>query len=71
MKVLAADIGGTSLRAALVDDEGEILERRAGATPGDPAEGVEQLRGYWDALGPGDGCDFGIDALKAYPDLSC
>ncbi|MHC4731567.1 MAG: ROK family protein [Planctomycetota bacterium] len=55
MKVLAADIGGASLRAALVGDDGEILERRAGATPRDPAQGVEQLRGYWDALGPADG----------------
>jgi glucokinase len=55
MKVLAADIGGASLRAALVGDDGAILGRRAGATPRDPAQGVEQLRGYWDELGPADG----------------
>lgn len=55
MKVLAADIGGTSLRAALIGDDGRILDRRAGPTPKDPAQGVEQLRGYWDALGPADG----------------
>ncbi|MHC4817342.1 MAG: ROK family protein, partial [Planctomycetota bacterium] len=41
--------------AALVADDGEILERRAGSTPEDPGQGVEKLRGYWDALGPADG----------------
>jgi glucokinase len=55
MNVLAADIGGASLRAALVGRGGAILGRRAGPTPQDPAEGVALLRGYWDALGPAEG----------------
>jgi glucokinase len=55
MNVLAADIGGASLRAALVGEGGAIVERRAGATPRDPADGVTQLRAYWDALGPAAG----------------
>ncbi|MHC4550430.1 MAG: ROK family protein [Planctomycetota bacterium] len=52
MKVLAADVGGTSLRAALVEDDGKILARRAGATPQDPDEGVALLRAFWNELGP-------------------
>jgi glucokinase len=32
--VLAADIGGTQMRAALVDEEGRVLLRRTAATPG-------------------------------------
>jgi predicted NBD/HSP70 family sugar kinase len=55
MNVLAADIGGASLRAALVGEGGAIAERRARAAPRDPADGVTQLRAYWDALGPAAG----------------
>jgi glucokinase len=40
--VLGADVGGTQMRAALVDHEGNVLLRRAVATPGD-AEVPEAL----------------------------
>lgn len=45
--VLAADLGGTNMRAALVDGSGEILERREEPTPpgtDGPAAFVELLR---------------------------
>ena len=35
LPVLAADVGGTQMRAALVDHRGDILLRRSAATPGD------------------------------------
>jgi glucokinase len=55
MRVHAADIGGTSIRAAIVDDRGAILERRSGPTPQDPREGIALLREFWTDLGPADG----------------
>jgi glucokinase len=54
VKALAADIGGTRLRAALVDDRGEILDRRDGLTPPDPLDGVALLRSLWGELGRAD-----------------
>ena len=54
MKALAADIGGTRLRAALVDDRGEILDRRDATTPQDPRDGVALLRSLWGELGSAD-----------------
>ncbi len=51
---LVADIGGTSLRAALVSDKGEILDRRAAPTPPDPLDGMALLRSLWQELGPAD-----------------
>jgi glucokinase len=35
LPVLAADVGGTQMRAALVDHRGDVLVRRSAATPGD------------------------------------
>ncbi|MHC4930812.1 MAG: ROK family protein [Planctomycetota bacterium] len=55
MRVLAADIGGTTIRAALVDSHGAILDRRSGPTPQDPVEGYALLRRLWAELGPADG----------------
>jgi len=55
VKALVADVGGTSMRAALVDGDGAILERRSALTPQDPHEGVARLRAHWDELGPADG----------------
>jgi len=52
MRVLAADIGGTSIRAALVDEEGTIFERASAATPADPGEGYAVLDGFWSRLDP-------------------
>jgi len=54
VRALAADIGGTSLRAALVDANGKILDRRSGPTPPDPAAGLALLRRFWDELGAAD-----------------
>ncbi|MFI5404040.1 MAG: ROK family protein, partial [Planctomycetota bacterium] len=54
MRAHAADIGGTRLRAALVDETGEIIDRRDGTTPPDPLRGIEQLRSFWRELGPAD-----------------
>ncbi len=51
MNALAADIGGTSLRAALVSDTGEILGRRSSPTPPDPLDGMAELRSLWKQLG--------------------
>lgn len=48
---LAADVGGTSLRAALVSPEGEILDRRSAPTPPDPLHGIALLRSLWNELG--------------------
>jgi glucokinase len=53
MNVLAADVGGTSIRAALVSAEGRILERLQGPTPDDPEEGYSNLELYWHQLGQG------------------
>jgi glucokinase len=53
-RVLAADIGGTRLRTALVDAKGEILDRRDGLTPPDPLDGVRLLRSYFEELGHAD-----------------
>ena len=49
--VLAADVGGTSLRAALVSPDGEILDRRSAPTPPDPLHGIALLRSLWNELG--------------------
>jgi len=54
VRALAADIGGTRVRAALVDEKGEILDRRDGITPPDPLDGVAQLRALWKELGDAD-----------------
>ena len=35
--IVAADIGGTQMRAALVDARGDVLLRRSAATPDDDA----------------------------------
>jgi len=45
--VVAADVGGTQMRAALVDEDGMLLERRAAPTPrhaGVPAALIELVR---------------------------
>ncbi|MHC4223385.1 MAG: ROK family protein [Planctomycetota bacterium] len=55
MKVLAADIGGTTIRAALIDSQGAILDRGSGPTPQDPIQGYALLRRLWSDLGPADG----------------
>jgi glucokinase len=52
VKALAADIGGTSLRAALVGEDGRILARKSEPTPPDPQQGIAQLRALWNELGP-------------------
>jgi glucokinase len=54
VRALAADIGGTRVRAALVDDKGEILDRRDGFTPPDPLDGIALLRSLWGELGRSD-----------------
>jgi glucokinase len=54
VNALAADIGGTSLRAALVGGRGEILARREAPTPEDPRAGVALLRALWEELGKAD-----------------
>lgn len=47
MPTLAADLGGTWLRAALVDDDGTVRERRVVPTPrAEPEALVELLRSY-------------------------
>ena len=53
MKVCAADVGGTSIRAARVADDGTIEERRVVPTPPDPAAGVDLLRRCLHELAPG------------------
>jgi glucokinase len=53
--VLAADVGGTSIRAALVDADGTIRARRDAPTPPDPDKGLATLRALWGELGPADG----------------
>ena len=60
MRALAADIGGTSLRAALVDDAGAILDRRTAPTPTDADAGCAVLRAFWDELGPADGAALAV-----------
>jgi len=55
LSVLAADIGGTSIRAALVDRDGAMKKRASAQTPRDPAEGYALLRRMWEGLGEGEG----------------
>ena len=55
MKVHAADIGGTSIRAALVTDTGDIVDRAEAPTPPDPAEGYACVRDLWAGMGKADG----------------
>ena len=46
--VLAADLGGTHMRAALVDEQGTVLVRQLAATPGNrdvPLALVELIKG--------------------------
>jgi len=50
VNVLAADVGGTSTRAALVSGAGAILDRRSGPTAQDPAEGCALIRRFWEEL---------------------
>ena len=55
--VLAADIGGTQMRAALVDESGQILHRRRVLTPGHadaPAALMELIRSVGAEQGFGD-----------------
>jgi len=54
LRVLAADIGGTTIRAACVDETGAILDRRETETPQDPAAGYAALRALFHELGPAD-----------------
>jgi glucokinase len=54
-RVLAADVGGTSLRVALVDARGRILARREARTPADGAAGLDRLASLWASLGTADG----------------
>ena len=54
MKVHAADIGGTSIRAALVTDTGDIVDRAEAPTPPDPAEGYACVRDLWAGMGKAD-----------------
>jgi len=45
--VLAADVGGTQMRAALVGPQGDVLLRRSSATPGQadvPAALIELIK---------------------------
>ncbi|MDH3591053.1 MAG: ROK family protein, partial [Planctomycetota bacterium] len=55
MNVLAADVGGTSIRAALVSAAGEILTRRTAPTPPDPVEGLATVARLWSQCGEGAG----------------
>lgn len=52
MSLLAADVGGTSIRAALVDDRGVILERDEAPTPQDPRDGVALIARLWQRWDP-------------------
>ncbi len=55
--VLAADIGGTQMRAALVDTDGNVLVRRASPTPADseaPAALIELIADVGREIGGGD-----------------
>jgi len=54
VKAHAADVGGTRLRVALVDETGRILDRRDATTPPDPLDGIALLRSFWRELGPAD-----------------
>lgn len=54
MRALAADIGGTRLRAALVDDRGKVFDRRDATVPPDPLDGIALLRSLWDEMGDAD-----------------
>lgn len=52
--ILAADVGGTQMRAALVDAGGRLLVRQTAPTPGDsdvPAELIELIAGVGAAAG--------------------
>ena len=50
MSVLAADIGGGSIRAARVSDQGEIEDRRSAETPKTAAKCLALLGDLWQAL---------------------
>ena len=54
--IVAADIGGTQMRAALVDARGDVLLRRSAATPGDdaPAALIDLVASVVDEHGHGD-----------------
>jgi len=55
--VLAADLGGTHMRAALVDEQGTVLVRQLAATPGNrdvPLALVELIKGVAGVRGWGD-----------------
>jgi glucokinase len=55
--VLAADLGGTHMRAALVDDQGTVLARQLAATPGHrdvPLALIELIKGVAGVRGWGD-----------------
>ena len=50
--VLAADVGGTQMRAALVDEKGRVLLRRSAPTPADadvPASLTDLIAAAFDA----------------------
>jgi glucokinase len=54
--IVAADIGGTHMRAALVDPRGDVLLRRSAATPGDdvPAALIDLVASLVSEQGHGD-----------------
>ncbi len=60
MPVLALDVGGTKLAAALVDDDGAVLREARRPTPGDPWPAcvalLEEVAGHDDVDGVGAGC---------------
>lgn len=60
MPVLALDVGGTKLAAALVADDGTVLTAARAATPADPWAAclalLEQVAGSADVTGVGAGC---------------
>ncbi len=60
MNVWAADVGGGSIRAALVSSSGQILARHTAPTPQDPVEGVALVRRMWDGFGPAAGAALAI-----------
>jgi glucokinase len=58
--VLAADVGGGTIRVARVDARGTIVAHARHATPQDPSAGVALLREAWAALGPARGAAIAI-----------
>jgi glucokinase len=72
-KYIAVDLGGTNIRAALVDDEGTIIEVKKTSTDGEKGwkhsinkliELIESLNGYEDTIGIGVGCPGPLDPVK-------